>query len=160
VISVPTDGGPLCSLHASFHDFVTDAGRCAGTPIPYINTASYHLKLAKICLRKLRLLKRDLLNLEELHGVSITDITNADVEDRISSIPKELGYAVKHWPMHVASYAADGSIRDEELLALLEEFVMPGIIHWAEALSYLGYLSQGTTQLDSVMNALSVSLWF
>lgn len=156
VIDVPTIGGPLRALHSSFHDFMVDPERCFATSLNHIDATLYHLKLAKICLRNLRILKRDLLDLHELEGKFLTEIENAEVEDRIALIPKELCYAVKYWPMHVACCATDGSITDEELLALLETFVKSGIIHWVEALSYLGYLGQAMAALKVVMSMLEV----
>jgi hypothetical protein len=154
VINVPAGGGPLCALHASFHDFMVDPLRCVGTPIGHIDRELFHLKIAKLCLKNLQMLKRDLLNLHELQGKPLTEITNADVIDRVDMIPKELCYAVKYWAIHLA--CARNS-KNEELLVLLEVFVQADIIHWVEALSYLGYLNQGITHLNDVMQLLDVS---
>jgi hypothetical protein len=154
VIQAPTDGGPVRALHASFHDFVVDSNRCVGIPLNHIDATLYHLKFAKICLKKLCTLKRDLLGLGELEGFTLTEITNADVIDQITSIPKDLCYAVKYWSMH---FACAHSILDEELLLLLGNFIESHIIHWVEALSYLGYLSPGIEHLKDVINTLNVS---
>jgi hypothetical protein len=156
VIDVPTGGGPLLALHASFHDFMVDPERCVGTPINHIDATLYHLKLGKICLGKLGGLKRDLLELGEHQGQSSMLITKASVKKRIALIPKELSYAIKHWSMHVV--CARNSI-DEEMISLLEVFVKSSIIHWVEALSYLGHLKTGMSNLKDLTDMLATVSW-
>jgi hypothetical protein len=134
---------------------MVDSKRCVDTPLSHIDSTVYHLEFAKMCLKKLDTLKRDLLDLGKIKGESPTEVKNADVIGQIDSIPKDLCYAVKYWPMHVAS-CFHGTV-DEELLTLLEEFVKSHILHWVEALSYLDYLSQGIARLVDVMNVLKVS---
>lgn len=155
VIYAPGGGGLLRAEHASFHDFMVDSKRCGDTPLNHIESTVYHLKFAKICVKKLCTLKRDLLDLGKMKGEPPTEVKNADVIGLINLIPKDLCYAVKYWPMHVAS-CSYGTV-DEELLILLEELVKSHILHWVEALSYLAYLSQGIARLVDVMNVLKVS---
>jgi hypothetical protein len=149
-----SDDGSLRAFHASFHDFMVDPKRCVDTPLNRINESLYHLRIAKICLRKLNKLKRDLLDLGKCYGQSLTGVTNENILDQIALIPKDLCYAVKYWSMHVACVR---SVLDEELLLLLESFINSHIIHWVEALSYLGYLSEGVSRLEDVRTALDVS---
>jgi hypothetical protein len=150
-------GGLLRAEHASFHDFMIDSNRCTSTPVSHVDQTTYHLKLAKVCLKKLGTLKYDLLDLDSLGGRSPTEIMNEDVTTDIESIPKDLRYAVKYWSTHVArvlSYSP--SAMDEEVFTLIDAFVESHIIHWVEALSYLGYLSQGIAHLIDVINMLKV----
>jgi hypothetical protein len=157
VVEVAKGKRSLRALHTSFHDFITDPTRCVGEGIYHIDAQSYHLELAKICLRQLGSLKRDLLDLKDIYQRRLPKIKNTDIQEYIATIPLHWSYSIKFWIAHAILSTPSGCLEDRELVVLMEEFANSRLLYWIEALGYLGHLNQGNAGLRQLLELLPVS---
>ena len=149
VIRVPeTPNGIIHAFHSSFHDFLVNP-KYSKTP-SFIDTVKYHGVLAWSCLECMRKgrLKKDMCHLQT-HTKKNRD---ADVRERVKSLPGDLVYASRYWAGHFAK-----SRQDDLLLALLTKFAFEHLLHWIEILCLLDCLSEGVDALHTTIECLKVS---
>jgi hypothetical protein len=150
VIEVRGNNGTLHTLHPSFHDFITDSGRCQSTHLQSISPQEYHAKLAKQCFKVLKELKRDFLG--SGGPANINSMADSQV------FRDDLSYAVKYWEWHAAGSARDGVIDDLEVIKEINDFAQKRVLYWVEALSYLGCLAEGQQGLVKIVKVISVRI--
>jgi hypothetical protein len=150
VILVPKDDGPVRAFHLSFHDYITDKNRCTSDSF-YINPSLQHAQIARFCLgRMMHSLKRDICGLCD--ALKINNEINALEETTAKHLPGDLRYACRYWGFHLSE-----SCLDEDLVMLTQEFLEKHVLHWIEALSLIGALSEGMKLLGLASAKLAVS---
>jgi hypothetical protein len=152
VLGSPSSEVPLRALHTSFHDFITNPRRCTVASIRYIDPRQSHFDLASACLLELKRLHRNLLEL--VQAESVPEISDEAVRHRISNARL---YATRYWDMHISRCAINGNLQDEYLLMEIEAFANTNLMHWIEALGYLGFVTEGQISLENVIRVLPVS---
>ncbi|PKY04101.1 NACHT and WD40 domain protein [Aspergillus campestris IBT 28561] len=143
VLSVPHDRDqPVRILHLSFRDFLVQS------------TARFHVKepkknkdIAKTCLKTMHnCLRKDICNLAD-PGVLRADINPEEIRQYL---PLELQYSCRYWVYHLT--------QSEDLSSEVEEirmFLQKHFLHWLEAMSLLGLMSDVVGMLDSLHTVVS-----
>ncbi|KAL3429913.1 WD40 repeat-like protein [Aspergillus tetrazonus] len=105
------------------------------------------LRIAESCLRTMRrLLRRDICNLAD-PGARKADIDPLDVH---KYLPSELQYSCRYWTHHLKmSHALSSDIEEVEL------FLQKHFLHWMEAMSLLGLISDMTGMLDILLTMVT-----
>ncbi|KAK5689539.1 hypothetical protein LTR17_026240 [Elasticomyces elasticus] len=158
VLNVPhsADGtpDPLCAIklfHLSFRDFLVnpdlakdDEGRKF-----WIDEAQAHSKLAGHCLRLLSdaTLNEDMCRVKSL-GTRRAAVSKTKIAEHL---PEEVAYACSYWIEHVVK--SGEHIKDD---CEVHQFLKKHLLHWIEALSWLGKASDvihSLRALQSIVNA-------
>jgi hypothetical protein len=147
-------GASIRIFHASLDEFLTTPSH----PHEYaINSQERHTIIARICVKMLKTLKRDIcdMGLDKFVG----DMPDQSAGDTIStanrryrreeSIHGALRYACKYWAKHL-SYARF----DENIFNDLEDLGSKFILYWIEALSLIGDLDSARTSLNDAQKWL------
>ncbi|OJJ52055.1 hypothetical protein ASPSYDRAFT_63044 [Aspergillus sydowii CBS 593.65] len=136
VLSIP--GGrdqPVRILHLSFRDFLVQSRTKF-----LVNKPKKHKDIAKLCLKTMQShLQKDICNLES-PGIRGADI---DPQDIHQYLPPELQYSCRYWIHHLKE-SQDLSSEIEDVQLFLEKH----FLHWVEAMSLLGLISEVVGMLD------------
>ncbi|KAJ5730165.1 vegetative incompatibility protein HET-E-1 [Penicillium malachiteum] len=145
VLDIPSDPGhPLRIFHESFRDFIVH-------PDPedvhefYVDERSTHKMLADRCLTLLShggYLKQDICGLGA-PGTSRADIDQQTID---RCLPPEAQYACIYWVHHLKKSRVK---LDDEYQVL--SFLLDHFLHWLEALSLMGMISEGIRLLDDLL---------
>ena len=150
VLNVPEDPNtPVRTFHASFQDFLTNPDR-HNSPF-WINKQQTHKFLATKCLELLSnsgQLRENICNQESL-GVKRSDVRDEHIS---TAIPAEIAYACLHWVYHLRE-AGESLLND----GTAYRFLRVHLLHWIEALSWLGNLSSFVSLLASLRTLTDVS---
>jgi hypothetical protein len=140
-------GNPIYKIHhKSFSDFLTKPGVCL--PEFLIEEAKHHLHLAKCCL----------ITMNQQLQFNICQVPFADQYKKLADMPKlnkeklteELQYAICNWATHLSKGNLESL--DDDVEQLLQTFSQGHLMHWFEALAYLGQLD---TAIPSMHTALA-----
>ncbi|KAL3461202.1 hypothetical protein BJX64DRAFT_289578 [Aspergillus heterothallicus] len=151
VIRVPKSPDlPIKPLHLSFRDFLIDPDKRDSYPF-WIDERVAHERLATGCLDLLCSydhLKKDICHLGS-PGILRSEIPATVVN---LSIPVEVQYACRHWVYHLRQSGTpltDGHrVRD---------FLTQHFLHWLEALSLLGRLSESIAMIQTLQGLVRES---
>lgn len=146
VLSVPSDPDvPVQVLHLSFRDFLVNT-----TSDFHVDEASTHRKIGAQCLRIMNeFLRHNLCELPS-YGVERTDIQSETIDQ---CLPEELKYSCRYWAYHLEQ-GRGHIIGTDDILLFLERH----ILHWFEAMSLMGILSESIGTLNTLQTALKVSI--
>jgi hypothetical protein len=146
VLSIPSDENrPVRILHLSFPEFLVQT-----TTKFRVDAPTKHKDIAKSCLRTMRrLLRRDICYLAD-PGARRAEIDPLDVH---RCLPSELQYSCRYWTHHLKNSHALSSDIEEVQLFLQQHF-----LHWMEAMSLLGLISDMTGMLDILLAMVTVSI--
>jgi hypothetical protein len=146
VLSIPSDENqPVRILHLSFPEFLIQT-----TTKFRVDAPTKHKDVAKSCLRTMRrLLRRDICNLAD-PGARRAEIDSLDIRQYL---PSELQYSCRYWTHHLKNRHAVSSDIEEVRLFLQKHF-----LHWMEAMSLLGLVSEMTGMLNILRTMVSVSI--
>ncbi|KAF8534301.1 WD40-repeat-containing domain protein [Trichophaea hybrida] len=151
VLDVPeSQEFPVRLLHPSFRDFLLDKERCLNIPIS-INEKKAHNELFASSLNLMsKHLKRDICNLQ-LPGTFTSKVENNIVQN---CIPLDVQYACRYWIYHLQQSSA---IPNVELCdnGLVHKFLLQHLLHWLEALSLIGKISNGVLMVRTLESMLS-----
>jgi hypothetical protein len=150
ILDVPQDSiRPLRLHHPSFRDFLLDSNRCTDSNF-WVDEKQAHLALAESCMR----LMSDSLR-EDILGVKAPDTPVADMErSRIDqSLLPEVQYACLYWIQHL--HRGSAHIQDDKQVHM---FLQKHLLHWLEALSWIGKLSDGIHALIALELNISVGV--
>jgi len=116
-----TPNGLVHAFHSPFHDFLVNP-KYNKTPW-FIDTATYQGVLTRSCLERMRKgrLKQDICHLEK-HTKKNQD---ADVQEKVKSLPGDLVYASRYWAGHFSK-----SKRHDALPALLTNFALEHLFNY------------------------------
>lgn len=164
VLSIPSDRGqPVRILHLSFRDFLVQSRPPDQqlTPPPdqqpttnprdefLVDGPGKHKDIAKACLKTMQSrLQNNICNLAS-PGTHRADI---DPQHIRQYLPPELRYSCRYWIHHLEqSQASYSEIEDVRL------FLQKHFLHWVEAMSLLGLVSEVVGMLDALHRAIPVS---
>lgn len=136
VLSVPSDRDlPVRILHLSFRDFLVQSESEF-----LVNEPNRHKEIALLCLQKMRSYLRK--NICDLEGLA-TRRADTNPQSLRQHLPPELQYSCRYWIHHLKQSSISSSEAEFVLLFLHEHF-----LHWVEAMSLLGLVSQVVGMLN------------
>ncbi|KAF8538282.1 vegetative incompatibility protein HET-E-1 [Trichophaea hybrida] len=139
-VSESEDGG-IRLLHPSFRDFLLDKKRC-NDPLFYIDQKMAHNDLFLSCLHLMsKHLKEDMCNLQR-PGALISDMKDGAVK---SFLPLGFQYACRYWVHDLQ--VSDVKLHDNNQV---HTFLRKHFLHWLEALSLMGKISDGVLMVRSL----------
>ncbi|KAL4937755.1 hypothetical protein BDV06DRAFT_215643 [Aspergillus oleicola] len=146
LLSVPSDDTcPVQLFHLSFRDFLLDSETHKKTPL-WVDEKGMHQKLAKRCLDVCRSLKRNICGLPS----DSTERARINRQTIDRCLPPELQYACRYWASHLVQGMNLNDMTHNALLFLQRHF-----LHWVEAMSLLGLVSEVVGILDLLQAAVS-----
>jgi hypothetical protein len=150
ILDVPKDQTrPLRLHHPSFRDFLLDKERCKD-PNFLVDKQETHQALTNDCIKLISTsLKQDICGLGA-PGILVADVTNNQLEQ---CLPLELQYACLYWSQHLLQGHAQ--LRDN---GQVHQFLQEHLLHWLEALAWMGKVSEGIYAIASLESSASVSL--
>lgn len=151
VLNISTDrDGPIRLLHLSFRDFLVDP-QGKETNRFWIDEAWTHGRLAEQCIRRLNrpgTLEQDLCGIRK-PGIRRAEISKQRVVD---SIADDVAYACCYWVWHLAE--SGEKVFDD---GQVHKFLQSQLLHWLEALSWLGRLSSAIDYVHTLRSMVKVS---
>jgi NACHT domain len=150
ILEIPDEQArPIRLHHPSFRDFLLDKDRC-GDPRFGVNENQAHRTLADACMRLMSTtLKRDICGLNR-PGALTSDVEGSRVEQ---FIPLGVQYACIYWVQHLEQSGAQ--LYDDDQV---HRFLRKHLLHWLEALSLIGKMSEGVLAIISLESYIPVSL--
>ena len=143
---------PVRLLHPSFRDFLLDEKRCSNLPIS-VNEKMAHHELFMSSLNLLsKHLKKDMCNLQ-LPGTLTSNVDNYVVQN---CLPLDVQYACRYWVYHLQRGSAIPTVKLRDN-GLVHRFLLDHLLHWLEALSLIGQISEGVLVVRTLETMLSVS---
>jgi hypothetical protein len=152
VLSVPDDESlPVRLFHLSFRDFLLDPETRKKTPF-WVNEKQLQHELTIRCLIICRNLRNNICGLRS-HGIKRMEIDRQVINHCLSP---ELQYACRYWAHHLVQCAELNTdvnvVMHYALLFLQEHF-----LHWVEAMSLLGLISEVVGIIDLLHTTVPVS---
>jgi hypothetical protein len=151
VLSIPSNSDtPVRLLHLSFRDFLLDTEKREKHPF-WINEKDIHTILATRCLHRLSLgecLKKDICNLRT------PERPRADIDKQTIDVhlPLDIQYACQYWVYHTKECRSIICDNDQ-----VYNFLKRHFLHWLEALSLMGRVSESISMIDDLIAILDVS---
>ncbi|KAH8202864.1 hypothetical protein TruAng_002917 [Truncatella angustata] len=144
VLDIPAESyRPIRLLHKSFSDFLLSPDDSSAS-IYRINSADTHAILAVKCVRRMKLgLRRNICDIQTL-STSKDEIDKQIIGD---CIPPDLRYACLYWVHHLQCSKRP---IDNDVCTFLYEY----FLHWLEALSLLGRLSDGAVAVTELIEII------
>ncbi|KAL5611102.1 hypothetical protein FOBRF1_007219 [Fusarium oxysporum] len=141
VLSIPPKiDAPVRLFHLSFRDFLVDPTKRAKEF--WIDEIQYHKTLADRCIQLLHQhLKRDICGLQ-VPGKLRSEVDQQTID---AGLPSEVQYACQYWVHHLKE--SKGSVRDG---GPVHSLLTSHLLHWLEALSLLGRISESIGMVDSL----------
>ena len=150
VLSVPANqDSPIRLLHLSFRDFLVDAKK-RESPF-WVDEREAHDIIATKCLElmsKPECLRENICNLET-PGKLRTEIDYRMIND---SLPAYVRYACHYWVHHLEQ--SKSRIRDQ---SRVHSFLQKHFLHWLEALSLMGKMSESIGLIGTLQSLVAVS---
>jgi hypothetical protein len=149
VLSIPSDSNyPIRLLHLSFRDFLVDTKRCEINPF-WVDENQTHQMIANCCIRLMSSsLKQNICGLES-PGILKTEVASSRVDQ---CLPPEVKYACLYWIQHLQKSSAQ---LDDHGKA--HQFLQAHLIHWLEALGWMGKTSEAIQAILSLEAHVLVS---
>ena len=149
VLDIPTgQEGPIRLIHPSFRDFLLNKDRCSD-PRFWVAGEAAHRHLFVSCLNLLsEKLKRDICNLRH-PGTLVSEMGSQAVG---SCIPLDVQYACRNWVYHLRQSNTVPHDNDRT-----HRFFQHHFLHWLEALSLIGKMSDSIYLIQTLEALLSVS---
>lgn len=147
VLDIPPQiDAPVKLFHLSFRDFLVDPTKRTTNDF-WIDETKYHKTLADRCIQVMHQhLKRDICGLQ-VPGKLRSEVDQQTID---AGLPPEVQYACQYWVHHWKE--SKGSVRDG---GPVHSFLTSHLLHWLEALSVLGRISESVGMVDDLL-ALSV----
>lgn len=150
LLNVPDDQDtPIRLLHPSFRDFLVNEERCRDSHF-WIDQCKAHRYVAEQCLNLMTTtLKRNICQLET-PGTPRSEIDCTVLNDHL---PSQLQYACQYWVDHLRK----GTLDDHDVRRV-HEFLRIHFLHWLEALSLMGKISDAVHLINLLKSIPEVSL--
>jgi len=140
---------PLRLHHPSFRDFLLNKDRCSDTNF-WVDEKQAHQILVDNCIKLIAIsLTQDICGVGT-PGRLVTDIPRSQVE---RSLPPELQYACVYWTQHLQKSCAQLNDNDQ-----VHQFLQDHLLHWLEALGWIGKVPEGVHAIISLESFVSVSI--
>ena len=134
--------------HKSFVDFICDNDRCKMGLGFHISPAKHHMRVAECCLRVMnKTLTFNICNLN--HDEQHRDVAQLRNTSQ-APIPTHLAYACTHWVSHLVAGLRGDVELNKQMNELFEQFATQHLLHWMEALSFIGRADVACSSLDAI----------
>jgi hypothetical protein len=151
VLSIPSNPDiPVRLFHLSFRDFLLDTEKRETNPF-WVDEREAHTKFAAQCLQRLSAsdgLKEDMCNFRA-PGRLRTEVDKQTID---AYIPLDVQYACQYWVYHLKE-GRDVICDNDQVY----NFLMCHFLHWLEALSLIGRLSESISMIDNLLLITDVS---
>ena len=148
VLNIPEDVDmSIRTFHLSFRDFLLHPTTREKTPF-WVDESEVHQKLTGRCLLLLHGLKKNICRLAS-EGVSRSEVSLETINECLSS---ELQYACRYWIQHLVQGKDQEAAMHSAFLFLRKHF-----LHWVEAMSLLGLMSEVVGLITLLQSAIHVS---
>jgi hypothetical protein len=151
VLSIPSElDTPVRLLHLSFRDFLLDPEKRKTNPF-WVDEKESNSKLATHCLQLMSTdenLKKDICDLR-MPGRLRTEVDQQTIDE---CLPADVQYACLYWVYHLKE--SKGMIRDGDSA---HNFLERHFLHWLEALSLIGRISESIRLIDELQSVMNVS---
>ena len=153
VLDVPDDQTrPLRLHHPSFRDFLLSTDRCKDLNF-WVDEKQAYLTLASSCIRLMSTsLKQDICGFDA-PGALATDVDSSKVEQYL---PPELQYACLYWAQHLQKSSIQLQVNDQ-VHRQVHQFLQEHLLHWLEALGWMGKVSEAIHAVASLEMIIAVS---
>lgn len=142
------ENSPIVLFHLSFRDFLFDSRRCTSQQFS-ISEQEAHKRIAEHCINILsNSLKHDICNVKR-YGILISEVDVSTIQE---FLPSEVQYACVYWVQHLLKSGHDLSGDN-----WVYNFLSRHVLHWLEALSWIGKLSDGIHAIIALESSVSVS---
>lgn len=147
----PDDTMPIRLFHLSFRDFLVDTDTREKTPL-WVDEGSTNTRITGYCIGVMeRTLRKNICQLES-YGTERKDISIHLIRE---SLPRELQYSCRYWTHHLVKSSPD---LEHNLIDRVVAFLELHFLHWVEAMTLLGLISEVLEGIDALMTAKSVRL--
>jgi hypothetical protein len=145
VLNVPQSiDAPVRILHLSFRDFLVST-----TSTFHVDEQETHQKIALHCLRVMNTgLKHNICGLPS-YGTQRDDINSQAVNQHLSA---DLQYSCQSWVYHL------NHSKNRIVKSMVLAFLKKNFLHWLEALSLMGVISEAVAMIDALRSGNGVSL--
>ncbi|KAK3346887.1 hypothetical protein B0T25DRAFT_462128 [Lasiosphaeria hispida] len=145
VLDIPSvDDAPVRLFHLSFRDFLVDPAKRTKNDF-WIDEAKYHKTLAERCIQLMgQCLKQDICGLK-VPGKPRSEVNQQTINANLSPAVQ---YACQYWVHHLKE--SKHNIEDDDFV---HTFLTSHLLHWFEALSLLGRLSDGVLFIRTLLHA-------
>ncbi|KAJ5809521.1 uncharacterized protein N7503_001739 [Penicillium pulvis] len=142
VISLPTDEDlPVRVFHLSFRDFLLQTESKF-----FVDEKHTHQEIAICCLNNMQTkLKKNICNLRG-EGIIRAEIDRQTID---GYFPAELRYSCRYWAHHTAQ-----CMEFSDIIASALSFLQKHFLHWVEAMSLLGLLSEVVGIINLLQSAI------
>jgi len=149
VLSIPLERTvPVRLLHLSFRDYLLDLNNRETIEF-WVDEKLVHRKLAKHCLRVMRgALRKNICNLS-FPGMHRSAVGVQQLEE---CVPPELQYACMYWVHHQTRVDLQPNDVDD-----MYDFLQTHFLHWLEALSLIGRVTESIGLLEELQGTVDVS---
>ena len=137
---------PVCILHRSFPNFLTNPERCKDNRF-LVNPTVHHSEILLSCLDLMkRKLKKNICHLDD-HAV-LKEVEDLSTRTK-TYIGDALEYACCSWAKHLLGLP-NNNPNIKEVQGLVDEFFTTNLLSWIEVLSLIGNLDVGVHSLNIV----------
>jgi hypothetical protein len=149
VLDIPVhQAQPVQLHHPSFRDFLLNKNRCQDHNF-WVDEKQAHGALADSCINLMSTsLKQDICEVNA-PGMLVVDIDRNRLQ---RSLPPEVQYACLYWIKHLEK--SNARVHENDKVHI---FIQEHILHWLEALSWLGKISEGIYAISSLETIVNVS---
>jgi len=147
ILDIPSDPTRQLRLHhPSFRDFLLSKDRCGDF---WIDEKEAHQRLVSSCIQLMsQALKKDICG---IHAPG-TPASQVDCTHLQKYLPPEVQYACLYWVQHLQQSGAQASGGEEA-----HRFLQAHLLHWLEALGWMGKISEGIQAILALESHVSVS---
>jgi hypothetical protein len=147
VVHISEVNGLVCTLHASFSDYVLSQSRSGQF---FCNPTQHNQLVSLFCFDLMRdMLRFNICDLESSYNL---DKDVPDLIDRITqAITPQLFYACRYWCYHMKL-----AEQSSEICASLDAFLSNRLLSWMEVLSLKGCIGAGDLNLSQAYSWLEV----
>jgi hypothetical protein len=149
ILDIPEDQTfPLRLHHPSFRDFLLDKKRCGDSDFQ-VDEKQAHRTLADNCIRLMsNSLKQDICG-QDAPGTLVTNVESSRIEQ---CLPPEVKYACLYWTQKSSAQLHDND--------QVHQFLQVHLLHWLEALGWMGKTSEGILAIFSLEAQIPVTLLY
>jgi hypothetical protein len=149
VLSIPPrPDAPIRLLHLSFREFLLDPYKRGKNPF-WVDETERHEAIATSCLEQMSGCLHENISHLEFPGKPREEIDRVTVE---KCLPVEVRYACRHWVYHVIE--SRRPLKDHDAV---HSFLQKQFLHWLEALSLMGRLSDSIEMIGALQSVATVS---
>jgi hypothetical protein len=141
---------PVRLHHPSFRDFLLSKDRCTDSNF-WVDEKQAHQTLADNCIQLMsNYLRQDVCG-QQAPGTLVTNVESSRIEQ---CLPPEAKYACLYWIQHLQKSGTQ--LYDNDYV---HQFLEVHLLHWLEALGWIGKTSEGIRSILALETQIRVSLF-